>query len=741
MAALPSELTSLDFFEIKESIRSYLRTRKEFTDYDFEGSAASYLIDILAYNTYYASFTANMSMNESFLESATVRDNIVRIAKQIGYTPRSKKAARACITMDMQATLLPGDLTYPTSITIKKGDVFVATVDGESYVFATLDDVEEAVDASTGIATFNKLLIYQGNLLDYSFTVDDTRKPEYVIPSENVDTARMKVLVRPNEQSVEVDEYSLSDNVTALTPTSRTYFLEETEDLRFKITFGDGVLGRKLIDNEFITVEYLDTDGSEANGAKKFGFIGRAIDSTGRPVLPQAITMKTIETSADGAERESALSIKYRAPKGFSVQNRAVTETDYAYLVSQLYPSAASVTAYGGEKLSPPEYGKVYIAIRTKSGVNLNTTTKQKIKNQLLDYSMASIQPVIVDPTIFYISPTVYPNFNGNQTNRSSNELASAILKSVDQFNAQNRDNRFGGRLEPSKFNAMVDSADNAISGTTTQMSIGQNLDKFTFGNQFSQCLDFSNPIVNPNDFGGGGGDGGDGGDGGGDGGNGGDGGDGGTPGGGGGGGDSACKPKFSSVKSGTFYATGYTEEVADLIAAGEAAGSLLEGTTVNNLDVIAGGNTTLENVLVNIDTQSTATLVPVNLRDDGLGNMMMVTNRNEKEVVLNDAVGTVDYNSGIVCVGPLDVADTPDGTTRIPVVVLPSGGSIIIPAGVDPTLFNPRVFPRDTNVNPGAANAFDPFNFNGWNYGGSNINTISYPAGNFTYPELDSCF
>ena len=740
MAALPSELTSLDFFEIKESIRSYLRTRKEFTDYDFEGSAASYLIDILAYNTYYASFTANMSMNESFLESATVRDNIVRIAKQVGYTPRSKKAARACITMDMQATLLPGDLAYPTSITIKKGDVFVATVDGESYVFATLDDVEEAVDASTGIATFSKLLIYQGNLLNYSFTVDDTRKPEYVIPSENVDTARMKVLVRPNEQSVEVDEYSLSDNVTSLTPTSRTYFLEETEDLRFKITFGDGVLGRKLIDNEFITVEYLDTDGSEANGAKKFGFIGRAIDSSGRPVLPQAITMKTIETSADGAERESALSIKYRAPKGFSVQNRAVTETDYAYLVSQLYPSAASVTAYGGEKLSPPEYGKVYIAIRTKSGVNLNTTTKQKIKNQLLDYSMASIQPVIVDPTIFYISPTVYPNFNGNQTNRSSNELASAILKSVDQFNAQNRDNRFGGRLEPSKFNAMVDSADNAISGTTTQMSIGQNLDKFTFGNQFSQCLDFSNPIVNPNDFGGNGGagDGGDG-DGDGDGGDGGTGGDGGDGGGNGDGG--ACKPKFSSVKSGTFYATGYTEEVADLIAAGEAAGSLLDGTTVGNTDVIAGGNTTLENVLVNTATQSTATLVPVNLRDDGLGNMMMVTNRNEKEVILNNAIGTVDYNKGIVCVGPLDVADTPDGTTRIPVVVLPSGGSIIIPAGVDPTLFNPRVFPRDTNVNPGAANAFDPFNFNGWNYGGSNINTISYPAGNFTYPELDSCF
>ena len=159
----------------------------------------------------------------------------------------------------------------------------------------------------------------------------------------------MKVMVRPNEQSVEVDEYSIADNVTALESTSRTYFLEETEDLRYKVTFGDGVLGRKLIDNEFITIEYLDTDGPEANGAKKFGFIGRAIDSTGRPVLPAAITLETVETAADGEDRETALSIKYRAPKGFSVQNRAVTENDYAYLVSKLYPSAASVTAYGGE--------------------------------------------------------------------------------------------------------------------------------------------------------------------------------------------------------------------------------------------------------------------------------------------------------------------------------------------------------------------------------------------------------
>lgn len=725
MAALPSELTSLDFFEIKESIRSYLRTRKEFTDYDFEGSAASYLIDILAYNTYYAAFTANMSMNEAFLESATVRDNIVRIAKQIGYTPRSKKSSRACVSLTVQAATLPGGQSYPDTVKIEKGDVFVTNVDGESYTYALLSTVESNVDQNTGIATFSKITIYQGNLLKYSYTVDDTARPEYIIPSENVDTERIKVLVRPNEQSVEVDEYSLAKNITALDSTSRVYFIEETEDLRYKVSFGDGVLGRKLIDNEFITIEYLDTDGPDANGATKFNFIGRLIDNTGRVVLPASLNMVTTENAADGEDRETGLSIKYRAPKSFSVQNRAVTEADYAYLVSELYPQAASVTAYGGEKLSPPEYGKVYISVRSKTGVNLNTTTKKRIKNQLLNYSMASIEPIIVDPRIFYISPKVYPTFNGNETTRSSNELASAILKSVDQFNSQNRNDRFGGRLELSKFNSMIDSSDTSIAGTTTHMSLGQNLDQFTFGNQFTQCLDFDNPITDPNKYGGGDGDG-TGGDGG---------GDGGTGGGGG-----ACKPKFSSVKSGTFYATGYTEEVADLIAAGEAAGSLLTGT-VGTDAVLAGGNSTLEDVLFNSSTSSTSTLVPVNLRDDGLGNMMMVTNRNEKEVILNNSVGTVDYSTGKVCVGPLNIADTPDGTTRVPVVVLPGPGSIKIPAGVDPTLFNPEVYPRDINVDDIAISNFDPFNFNGWNYGGGGINTISYPVDAFVYPETETCF
>ena len=720
MPATPSELTSLDFFEIKESIKSYLRTRPEFTDYDFEGSTASYLIDILAYNTHYAAFLANMSMNEAFLESATVRDNIVRIAKQINYTPRSIKASKACVRVSAQTQLLPGGSAYPDSVTIKAGDVFISQVDGEAYTYAIMKDTQVAVDQNTGIASFEKLVIYQGNLLTFNYTVDDTKKQEYVIPADGVDTELLVVAVKPNEQSAEIDEYSLSRNVTALDSTSRVYFLEETEDIRYKVVFGDGVLGRKLIDNEFIVLTYIATDGPSANGATKFNFIGRAVDNTNRPILPSSMSLATIDGSQAGEDRESALSVKFRAPRAFSTQNRAVTENDYAHIVKDIFPQAAAVTAYGGEKLSPPEYGKVFIAVRSKSGVNLNTTTKKRIQNQLLDYSMASIQPIVVDPRIYYLSPKVYPSYDGNKTSRSSNELASEILKSIDKFNSQNRDDRFGGRLEMSKFNAVIDSSDNAIAGTTSQMTIGQNLDQFTFGNIFTQCLDFNNPIVDPGDYGGPGGNG-----------------DGdGTGGDGGDGSGGNCNPKFSSVKTGSFYATGYTEDVADQIAAGEAAGSLVQTAGEQ-----AGFASALEEAIFSSDEITTSTLVPVNIRDDGNGGLIMVTNRNEKEVVLNQSVGTVDYDTGKVCVGPLNIADTPDGNTRVPVVVLPDGNGLTIPPGVDPTIFNPEVYPIDFVTNPSDIPNFDPFNFAGWNYGGGNINTINYPIDAFEYPDIDSCF
>ena len=698
MAAIPSQLTSLDFFEIKESIRSYLRTRKEFTDYDFEGSSASYLIDILAYNTYYTAFNANMALNEAFLETATVRDNIVRIAKQLNYTPRSIKAPRACVKLLAQTSVGLSGTSYPEFATLKKGDVFVADNDFDSYTFALTQDIQVPVDSGTGLATFDNVMVYQGNLLSYNYTVDYTKRQEYVIPDEKVDTGLLTVDISPTEQSSETDTYSPAANVTNSDGTSRIYYLEETDDMRYRLVFGDGSIGRKLIDGEYITITYISTDGVEANGAKGFNFIGNVIDSDNRVVNPNSISLTTKDAAQDGEDRETSLSVKFRAPRAYSTQNRAVTENDFEHIVSEIYPQAASVTAFGGEKLNPPIYGKVYVAIRPKTGTKLNETTKAKIKKDLAKYSVASIEPVIIDPTIFYVIPKSYVYYNGNDTSLTGSQLGTKILQGIDAFNKNGATNRFGNRLDGSKFGAMIDNADNAISGNVTQMTLGQNLDKFAFGQVFTQCLDFGNPLYDPTGLAG-------------------------TPDDDGDGEGGKCKPSFSVVKSGTFYATGYTEDLVNL--------TLSDGSTSAQVSTPGISTSTANQVLV-----------PVNIRDDGRGNLILVTVRDETELTLNPSVGSVDYGSGQVCVGPVAIQGTPDGTTRLPIQVLPAGGSIAIPPGVDPTIFNPQVNPIDYTINDVSIPTFDPNNFNGYNYGDtSGINIIDYPSDTFEYPVSESCF
>lgn len=698
MSAIPSQLTSLDFFEIKESIRSYLRTRKEFTDYDFEGSSASYLLDILAYNTYYTAFNANMALNESFLETATVRDNIVKVAKQLNYTPRSIKAAVACVSLTAQTQISIDNVSYPEFATLKRGDVFIAENPNDNYTFCLTRDVQVPVNKSTGMATFDNILIYQGNLLNYDYVVDYTQKQDFIIPQENVDTNLIYVDISPNAQSTEIDTYNLNKNVTELNSSSRIYFLEETDDLRYRLIFGDGVIGRKLIDGEYINISYVNTYGAEANGSSNFAYIGNIIDSDGRVIPPAGITLTTIDPAQQGEDRETGLSIKFRAPRAYATQNRAVTEADYEHIVSEIYPQAASVTAYGGEKLVPPVYGKVYIAVRPKTGTKLNATTKVKIKNDLKRYTVASIEPVIIDPMTYYIIPKSYVYYNGNQTALSGSQLGTKLLQNIDQYNKSNSTDKFGGRIDGSKFAAMLDNSDTSISGSVTQLTLGQNLDQFTFGNVFTQCLDFGNPFYNPSDFSG-------------------------NSGGDGGGVSNPCAPNFSVVKSGTFYATGYSEEVVNL--------QLQDGTT-------AGQITTQ----VFSTNESNKALVPVTIRDDGRGNLILVTKRNEKELVLNPSVGSVDYTTGQVCVGPLAIEGTPDDTERLPIQVVPFGGSINIPPGVDPTIFNPSVNPIDYTINDIPIPTFDPNNFGGWNFGNvSGINIIDYPTDTFTYPVSTSCF
>ena len=694
MAAIPSNLTSLDFSEIRESIRSYLRTRDEFTDYDFDGSAASYLLDVLSYNTYYAAFNANMAMNEAFLESATIRDNVVKIAKQLNYTPRSVKAPKACVRFAVQTETVGSGTTYPGTVTLQAGDVFVSAVSGQGYTFTLPSALQSTVDQSTGIATFSKVIINQGNTLTYQYTVDDVKKRDYLIPSDQVDTDLLSVSISPNAQSEEIDTYNLVQNIVDVDCTTRGYFLEETDDERYNVVFGDGVICRQLIAGEVIKLKYVRTEGTAANGCKQFSFIGRVIDSEGRHVSSSNISLVTIDGAQDGEDVETTLSIKFNAPRAFNSQNRAVTESDYEFITKKVYPQAKSVTAYGGERLSPPIYGKVYISIRTKSGALLNTTTKKRIKNNLLKYSIAAIEPVIVDPITLYIRPKTWAFFDGNKTTLSNNEVASKVLGAVDQYNSQAESTRFNGRIDLSAYQSMIDSSDPSISGNITHMSLGMNIENFNFGQTFTQCIDFNNEIANPNDLSGGAK---------------------GTD----GAGDGTCVPKYSSVKTGTFYSTGYTEGLL----------SIQGGANANQISSTS------------LLTNDTSALLPVNIRDDGYGNLIMVTKVDETEVTLKKNVGTVDYQSGQVCVGPVDIASTPDGTNRVPVTVIPASGNINIGTGLDPTIFNPTVQTIDYTIDGTNVPTFDPFDFNAINFDGTSINIIDYPTTVFEIPEFNSCF
>ena len=639
-----------------------------------------------------------MALNEAFLETATVRDNIVRLAKQLNYTPRSIKAPRACVKLLAQTSVGLSGTSYPEFATLRKGDVFVADNDFDSYTFALTQDIQVPVDSGTGLATFDNVLVYQGNLLTYNYTVDYTKRQDFIIPDEKVDTGLLTVDISPTEQSSETDTYSPATNVTNADGTSRIYYLEETDDMRYRLVFGDGSIGRKLIDGEYITISYVSTDGVEANGARGFNFIGNVVDSDLRVVSPNAISLTTKDAAQDGEDRETSLSVKFRAPRAYATQNRAVTENDFEHIVSEIYPQAASVTAFGGEKLNPPIYGKVYVAIRPKTGTKLNATTKQKIKKDLLKYSIASIEPVIIDPTIFYVLPKSYVYYNGNDTALTGAQLGTKILQGIDAFNKNGATNRFGNRIDGSKFGAMIDNADNAISGNVTQMTLGQNLDKFAFGQVFTQCLDFGNPLYDPSGYSG-------------------------TPDDDDNGTGGKCKPSFSVVKSGTFYATGYTEDLVNL--------------------TLSDGSTSAQVSTPGISTSTTnQVLVPVNIRDDGRGNLILVTVRDETELTLNPSVGSVNYGTGQVCVGPVAIQGTPDGTTRLPIQVLPAGGSISVPPGVDPTIFNPQVNPIDYTINDVSIPTFDPNNFNGYNYGDtSGINIIDYPSDTFEYPVSESCF
>lgn len=486
----PNNLTALDFEDIKSSIKSYLRTRPEFTDYDFEGSSLSYLIDLLSYNSYYSAFMANMSMNEAFLSSSTVRDNVVNIAKLLNYTPRSIVASTAYLHIDVQTIQTAG--VYPNNITLPAGPI--AT--GGNYTWNLLESRTVEVNQTTGAARFGCVKIQEGSLIDYSYVVNNFIKQKFTIPTPQADTSTLKVTVRANENTTDSDIYNLVENITNIKSTDKVYFLSETEDMRYEIVFGDDVIGRKLGDGEVIDLNYLVTSGVEANGINNFTFIGSLSDSNGQTYDPEDADITVAETSKFGSVEETIESIKFNAPRYYSAQYRAVTTQDYEVITKRLYDNAKSVVAFGGDELTPPIYGKVYVGIKTKSGSKLNVTTKKSIANQLKPYAMASIEPVIIDADSIFVYPKVFITYDPACSSRSVSGITANAQTAINDWAAQTGINNFNGSFSLSKFTKAITLADRCIADVTTQLSVVKYINP-NLAETNTYCITTGSPIYN----------------------------------------------------------------------------------------------------------------------------------------------------------------------------------------------------------------------------------------------------
>ena len=496
-----TKFTNLDFNEIKESIKDYLRANSNFTGFDFEGSNFSVLIDTLAYNTYITAFNSNMIVNESFLDSATLRENVVSLARNIGYVPRSRGASKANVTFTVNVTD-----TDTGSFVLKRGLVCVGDTNDSSYVFSIPDDIRvtttenNAVDAGNNIvyrrtATFDSVEILQGTFLTKQFTFDGSLDQKFVLNNSFIDTSTIRVYVRSaNQVSGLGVEYSLVDDITNIDGLSPIYLIQEVQDEKYELLFGDGYFGKKLENGDVITVNYIVTDGIDGNGVSNFSFSGRIVNGEETSTLtPDPFTVTTVNSSRNGSNIESLESIKYYAPKIYSSQSRAVTASDYEAIIKKIYPDTQSVSIVGGEELDPPEYGTVQISIKPKNGDLISDFNKTKILSEIKKYSIAGINQKIVDLKILYVELDTSVYFDSNKVT-SSSELKSQVTSALTHYSNSLDLNKFGGRFRYSKVLSVIDSVNGAITSNITKVKIRRNIqvlpNQFTqyelcFGNQF----------------------------------------------------------------------------------------------------------------------------------------------------------------------------------------------------------------------------------------------------------------
>ena len=461
-----TQVANLDFEDIKVALKEYLRSQSEFTDYDFDGSALSTLIDTLAYNTYYTAFNTNMVVNELFIDSATLRDNVVAIAKQLGYRPKSATSPTAYVSFNVTYT----NPTTDTELILKKGTGFISSYDNNVYQYVVIDDVKAQV--INNVATFTNVEVREGTQLVNTFTVNTSLKSQkFILDNKNIDTNTIRVKVFPGGGTFS-EPYLVADNILGVDSESKIFFVDEIEDERYEILMGDGVLGKKLENGSRIEVSYLTTAGPESNGVRTFVFSGVLENPNG--VSPSAFTTSITSTtaSAGGEEIESTAKIKYTAPKAYGTQDRAVTAQDYEAIVRKLYPATSDIIIFGGEDQDPPEYGKVFIALKPKDASYLTSLTKNKIVTDLKKYVVASIEPKLVDPSILYVELDSKIYYNGSITDQTTSNIRDKVIGGVQSYLDTSDTEKFNGKFRYSKMVSVIDDADRAINSNLTSVTM-----------------------------------------------------------------------------------------------------------------------------------------------------------------------------------------------------------------------------------------------------------------------------
>ena len=461
-----TQVANLDFEDIKVTLKEYLRGQSEFTDYDFEGSALANLIDVLAYNTYYTAFNTNMVVNELFIDSATLRDNVVAIAKQLGYRPKSITAPTAYVSF----TVTYNNPTSDTELILKKGTGFIATYDNNIYQYVTIDDTKAQV--ANDVATFTNVSVIEGSQVVDNFVFNAAAKGQrFVLDNKNIDTNTIRVKVFPGGGSFN-EPYLVADNILGVDGNSKVFFLDEVEDGRYEILMGDGVLGKQLEDNSLIEVSYMTTSGPESNGVKTFVFSGVLENPNG--VSPSSFTTDITSSvaSAGGEVQETTKKIKYTAPKAYGTQDRAVTSQDYEAIVRKVYPATSDIIIFGGEDQEPPEYGKVFIALKPTDQSYLTSLTKQKIIADLKQYVVASVEPKIVDPSILYVELTSKIYYNGSTTDQTTSQIRDKVIGGVQSYLDTSDTEKFNGKFRHSKMVGVIDDSDNNINSNLTSVTM-----------------------------------------------------------------------------------------------------------------------------------------------------------------------------------------------------------------------------------------------------------------------------